>query len=72
MTPKEKAIELAESLHSINNSDGLMDNVELICKTVIDTLESVVGSQRYVRTQHENDTLDFWEKVAIEAKKLKF
>ena len=72
MTPTQKAVEIAESLHSVNNADAVRDNVEMICSIVVDALESIAGSQRWQRSYHQNETIEFWKKAGKEGKKLKF
>lgn len=64
---KIRAIEIAEDLKGIDTSDHVIDNVQILCVYIIDALESVVGSRRYMRSEHENDILDFWYKVKSEA-----
>lgn len=42
---KKTAINIAEDLKGIKDSDSLIHNIEQVASYVIDTLESVVGSK---------------------------
>lgn len=72
MSPKEKAIELSNDLKGIKNSDALIDNCTYLCLQVIDAIESVVGSQRWERSDHQNEVIKYWRDVYFECKDLKF
>lgn len=72
MNPKDNAIEISEMLKGVNNSDNVKYNTQAVCLKVVDALESVLGSQRHIRTEHENEVIEFWKQSAVEAKSLQF
>lgn len=63
----KQAIQIAEDLKGIDNQDNVIENVKVVAEYVIDTLESVVGSQRHMRSEHQNETVDFWKELRKQA-----
>lgn len=67
MKPIEQAKEISNSLKGIKTSDDLISNTSFISQTVIEALESVLGSQRHLRSEFENETIEYWKNVKKES-----
>lgn len=67
---KKTAIQVSEDLKGISDKNSIIENVKTVCDYVIDVLESVVGSDKHLRSQHENETVEHWKEVKKQANKL--
>jgi hypothetical protein len=72
MTPKQQVEDIAESLRGVNNSDSLKYNVQMICDMVIESLKSIAGSERWQRTEYQNEVIKHWEDASKESANLVF
>jgi len=68
---KNKAEEILNGMKS-TNSDSAKENAILVCDEVLNAIESIIGSEKYMWTTHEKETIDFWVAVKKHIIEIKF
>lgn len=63
---KNKAIEIAGDINA-TNQDTVIINVKYIASTVVDALQSVIGSQKHMWTENEAQQINLWIEVEKQA-----